>query len=218
MGKALGIAGAGAWMLALAFGFGSAAWPEYIKPHPHLVIALGVMGLVMLSAPLIQRFYPIFGKDGTLKLRTEVLDVYMRPASDGGLLDIGDLFLLVSVELTIPPSAVMSYSLNIIRQGTAIPTEWMQDIERYVRVAKISDATRIGDIRQRYTMDALPVHLKQGQKTDGWLHFKIPAIPESVLGKCVLRLTAKSNCGASTYDKAEGAWPIVRRDYKIGSV
>lgn len=57
------IGGVGAWVVALAFGLGSAAWPEYIKPHPYVVIGLGIAGFLMLSVPVIQRFFPIF-KEG----------------------------------------------------------------------------------------------------------------------------------------------------------
>jgi hypothetical protein len=60
MGKLLrNAAGIGAWMLALAFGFGSSAWPEYIKPHPYAVITLGIVGAILLIFPF---FHPSFWK------------------------------------------------------------------------------------------------------------------------------------------------------------
>jgi hypothetical protein len=64
MGKAWAIAGAGAWVVAVMLGFGASAWPEYIRPHPYAVIALGLLGAILLFVPLVQWFFPIF-KDET---------------------------------------------------------------------------------------------------------------------------------------------------------
>jgi len=64
MQKASAIAGGGLWVLALSFGLGSAAWPEYVKPHPNIVIALFVIGALMVLAPAVQRFFPVFREEG----------------------------------------------------------------------------------------------------------------------------------------------------------
>lgn len=45
----------GAWVMALAFSFVSAGWPEYIRPHPYAVVILFVAGLVLFVLPLLRR-------------------------------------------------------------------------------------------------------------------------------------------------------------------
>jgi len=212
------IAGVGAWVLAAAFGFACAAWPEYIKPHPYLIISFGMAGLLMLAIPVVQRFFPIFKEENhlPLELQMQIDDVYMRRAGNGQpFFSVGELFLLVRAELVAPMSADVSYTLEIVQQGMTVTTEWVGDIEGWVRAAKINDSTRAGDAIVMYDMDGLPTHYERGEKRDAWLHFKIPPMPESSLRHCVLRLLAQSRHGSSSYDKAAGSWPILRNDFKI---
>lgn len=58
------VSGGGAWLIALALNFGSAAWPEYIKPHPYWVISLFVIGSILFSFPFIERLFRHGEKEG----------------------------------------------------------------------------------------------------------------------------------------------------------
>jgi hypothetical protein len=49
--------GLGAWMLALTTGLISSGWPELIRPHPHIVIGLGIVGLLMFAYPGLKWVY-----------------------------------------------------------------------------------------------------------------------------------------------------------------
>lgn len=60
MGKAGLIGGVVAWVLAAALTLAASTRPEYIKPHPYLVAALGIAGLFMLLVPVVELFSPIF--------------------------------------------------------------------------------------------------------------------------------------------------------------
>jgi len=47
-------------VLAAALTLATSGRPEHIKPHPHLVVALGIAGLLMLLVPVVELFFPIF--------------------------------------------------------------------------------------------------------------------------------------------------------------
>jgi hypothetical protein len=54
--------GLGSCVLASVIGVSSSVWPEAIRPHPRIVIALGVCGLLCIIVPIIiaicQRIFP----------------------------------------------------------------------------------------------------------------------------------------------------------------
>jgi hypothetical protein len=60
MGKAGAIASTGSVVLVAALGFMYAGWPDRIRLHPHVVIGLAAVGVLMMLAPAIQRIRPIF--------------------------------------------------------------------------------------------------------------------------------------------------------------
>jgi hypothetical protein len=55
----------GAFMVAAFIGVGSSVWPEYIHPHPHFVVAFGVIGLVMLLFPTIYKLSMVASPNGS---------------------------------------------------------------------------------------------------------------------------------------------------------
>lgn len=66
----LQIAGAGVTLLTIALGFFASAWPELIRPHPYWLAISGLIGVLLIVAPL---FWP----------NADSLDV---PYAKGGLI------------------------------------------------------------------------------------------------------------------------------------
>src|ERR1035438_3829137 len=57
MRKAKWWIGLGGIVLTAVIGVGSAVWPEKIRPHPHIVIVLGVFGLLCIIVPMLYTVY-----------------------------------------------------------------------------------------------------------------------------------------------------------------
>jgi hypothetical protein len=57
MRKAKWWIGFGAVVLAAVIGVGSSVWPEKIRPHPYIVIAFGIFGLLCIIVPILHTVY-----------------------------------------------------------------------------------------------------------------------------------------------------------------
>lgn len=191
MGRATAFAGAGAWMLALGLGLGSAAWPEYVKPHPYAVLSLLVIGSVMLLAPFVQRFVPIF-RDASpeqfhIGLSIEGI-VRTRTGGPMGRWQYADIFVQASAHLKNPPSIKVEYVADLIKHGVCVRARSVDDISAWhIAERKEYELGRKGEYRDVYP---LTTSLSRREKVDGWLHFQVDLDDLEVTNSC-LRLTAR---------------------------
>lgn len=198
MAKAGFIGGVGAWVLALGFSFGSSAWPEYIKPHPHWVIALLAVGGLMMLVPVVQRFYPIFKDKESTSLNLDlVIEAIVRTRTGGplGRWQHADIFVQVSAHLHAPHSAMIDYKLDLIRNGVTTQSCLIGDTGLW----QFANRKRLDDAAARMTtgglfQDAqrLDSSLSITGKSDGWLHFQIADKSDLEITESRLRLTGTS--------------------------
>lgn len=201
MGKALSIAGAGAWVLALALGFGSSAWPEYIKPHPFFVIGLAVAGTLMLLVPVVQWFHPIFKDTNNEPLKADLSIggvVRTRTSGPQGRWQHGDIFIHASVHLQSPASAQVEYVAELIWHGVTTPARVIGDVSVWHLAERNGNAVgRKGEYRN---IRSLPTSLSRRSKSDGWLHFQVD-LPDPEITNSRLRLTCTCSLGAVVVER-----------------
>lgn len=153
-----------------------------------------------------------------LNLQIEIIDVFHRASFETPSYWDTDFFHLVSSSLGAPQSADIEYCLELIMQGKTIATKWIRDIDLWCRL-EIVDPDPYGTRRDGvipYLIDELPPHLQMGKRVDGWLHFRLEGVStDGVFAKCKLRLIASSKYGATHDERAEGGWPIIRKDARI---
>jgi len=150
-----------------------------------------------------------------------ILEMIFRASFETHAVLNRDLFLRMSADLASPLSSEVSYSLDAILRGKTIPAVWLRDVENWCRAEVIKNANPFSPLEDKpcYNMDELPTSLRMGEKVDGWLHFRLEGMTDGLLKDCSLRLTAKSNHGASTVDVAEksfpffgGQWRVIRKE------
>jgi hypothetical protein len=184
---------AGAWIMALALGLGASVWAEYIRPHPHLVIALGLFGALMFLFLLFVWMSGI-GKDNesaslNLDLR---IDVIVRHRSPGplGYWQYGDIFMQASAHLKSPASAEVVYRLDLIRHGVVTHAREIDDMAAWLIAER--DDFAIGRKGEYRNVRPLTTSLSRTAKNDGWLHFQVD-LRDGEINKSRLRLTATSS-------------------------
>lgn len=203
----MAIAGGGAWVLALAFGLGSAAWPGYVKPHPYAVLLLFTIGLLMLLVPAVQRFVPIF-KDAPKPFQADVVIngiVRLRSGGPEGRWQYGDIFVQASAHLKSPQSIKVEYVAELIRHGIPTRARTIDDVSAW-RIAERKDHSvgRKGDYRD---VLPLPASLSYKEKVDGWLHFQVDSGDEEITNS-QLRFTARTSDGAVVTERQlTGSFP-----------
>jgi hypothetical protein len=157
-------------------------------------------------------------KGAPLAVDLEIHEVLQRPSLETHAYWNRDVFLRVSASLTSPHKQDVVYQLGLILRGKTLDAEWLNDVGDWCRtkiVRQPSPFTSQAD-EPCYLMDGLPTSLTRGVKVDGWLHFRTNSgMEDSLMGKCVVRLIARSPNGASHCDKAEGTIPVLPGDWKI---
>ena len=122
-----------------------------------------------------------------------------------------DIFLRVSATLSSPRRVEVRYELAVILGGKTVVANWLRDVESWCtwdREIALTPLLR-GGSKPRYNIDELSPTLEMGQKIDGWLHFRMAWLPDGEMGKCKLRLLAKSEYGASAHDLLEGSFRVI---------
>lgn len=201
MGKALAIAGAGAWLVAVVLGAGSSVWPEYIKPHPYWVIALGVAGALMLLAPVIQWFHPIFKDANADPLKIDLaIEGIVRTRTGGPQRrwQYGDIFIQASTHLQVPASVKVEYMAELIWHGVTTAARPIDDVSRWHLAERRDHAIgRKGEYRD---IRPLAASLSRKAKIDGWLHFQVD-LPDVDITNSRLRLTSACSLGATVVER-----------------
>lgn len=201
MGRAGLIGGVGAWLLAAALTLATAAWPEHIRPHPLLVIGLGVAGALMLLVPLIQWFHPIFKDRNTEPLRLDLaIEGVVRTRTGGpqGRWQYGDIFIQASAHLQSPASVQVEYVAEVIRHGVSTTARAIGDVPAW-HLAERKDYA-IGRKGEYRDIRPLPVSLSRKVKSDGWLHFQVD-FQDPEITNCLLRLTSRCSLGAIVVER-----------------
>jgi len=123
-----------------------------------------------------------------------------------------DIFVLASVELSAPQSTDVKYALEVVLSGKTVSAELCDDVARYCRAMKKNSYSV--DVAA-FTIDPLATSLTRGRKREGWLHFLVKGIPESVLRECKFRLLALASNGVAYCEIEPPVWLGFGSDYYI---